>query len=468
MKTLMIRTLYFYLFILPMIGISVSCTEKYPVIEGTVNGIGNTPVYIHAFDGQDLKLIDSVKSRNNVFVFNMSPERKHGMYHLRWGKNPADGIDVIYNYSDVRFTTPKDSIHLMVFQDSPDNDLFFAFYPIRITIEHLSHLGDMMNRADPIGNKAKLIELNHYLDSLEYAVQQMLDDLDRESKDLFAYKIIRSAFYPNYDYELKMNRTEKQDPYLFMQKNFFNHIDFNEPGLIRTPFLHSSIEDFMGLYVYPPTEEQYKRASDLIISKAAVNDEMYDYVVSLLVHTFEQSDFLEVYLYLMEIYQSELCEGDNLYEDQHKLYEIVRQSRPGSQASDIAGTTPEGKTVSLYGNAENKAVVLLFWDPDCDHCKIIIEQLVAMWPSYRAKGISVVTFALTKYKDDWMEAIQEHHMENFLNMTDMKDTESQAFSKYHIRGTPEIYLITEDFQIFSRPSNYIELDRDLNQIINFK
>lgn len=460
------RSIFIYWIILPIIGICVSCNDNYPVIEGKVNGIGDTQVYLHAFDGKDLRLIDSVKSKSSSFVFKMSPERKHGMYHIRWGKAPGDGIDIIYNHDNVRFTTPKDSIHLMTFDKSPENDLFFAFYPIRITIEHLSNLGDVMNRTDPIGNKPKLVELNNYLDSLEYSVHYMLENLDEESKQLFAYKVIRAAFYPNYDYELQMGRAEKQDPYLFMQKNFFNNIDFNEPGLIRTPFLHNAIEDYMGLYVFPPSEEQFRKVSDFIISKAAVNDEMYDYVVNLLVRTFELSDFLEVYLYLMETYQTEICEDDNNYGDKHKLYEIVRQSRPGSQAPDIAGITPDGKTVSLYGNSGGKAIVLLFWDPDCEHCKLIIDQLVAFWPAYREKGLAVVTYGLTKYRDDWLHAIQEHNMGGFLNMTDLKDTESLVFEKYHIRGTPEIYVLNNDFKIFSRPSNYIQLDKDLTQILD--
>jgi thioredoxin-related protein len=144
----------------------------------------------------------------------------------------------------------------------------------------------------------------------------------------------------------------------------------------------------------------------------------------------------------------------------------VSASRPGSSAGDITGFTPRGEKMSLKENAKGKAIVLLFWDPDCEYCKIVIRHLTIVWPSYRAKGLSVITFALTAEKDEWLEAISEQQMHHFINITDLKNMNSEVFDKFHIRGTPEIYVLKEDFSIFSRPSNYMQLDKDLNLLLN--
>jgi thiol-disulfide isomerase/thioredoxin len=460
------RSLLIYLIALPMLCASLSCSEQHPVIEGKVTGIGDVQVYLHAFDGKDLRLIDSVKSRKDVFVFSMKPERKHGMYHVRWGNGPADAVDVIYNYGDVKFSTLKDSLHLLAFDKSPENNLFIAFYPLRLTIRQLNDIGDQMNRADPVGNRQKLAELSHFLDSLEFSVQKSLDELDNYSKQLFSYKVLRAAFSPSYDYELAKGRIQKQDPYVYIRANFFNHIDFHEEGLTRTPFIHTAIEEYMNLYVSPHDDEQFRKACDMIISKAAVNDTMYEYVLNLLVKTFEISDFWQVYLYLMETYQTEICDDTQAYEDKSKLYHVVSASRPGSPANDISGFTERGEKMSLKQNAAGKAIVLLFWDPECEYCKIIIQHLTIVWPSYRTRGLSVMTFALTADRDEWLEAVSELQMQHFINITDLKDMNSEVFDKYHIRGTPEIYVLSEDFLIFSRPSNHMQLDKDLNQLMN--
>lgn len=462
------RTFIFFLIVIPLIGTSISCSDvqKNNTIRGTIEGIGNARIMLFAYDGKDLRLIDSVMSRQDAFIFELPETLKNGMLHIRWGSLPTEGLDLVYNYSDIIFTTKKDSIHLIEFENSPDNEFFFAFYPIKLTIKKLTNLGDQLNKTDPIGNKPKLIQLNHYIDSVEFHVNNLLASMNEETKSLFAYKIIRTAFYPNYDWELAQGNIQKQDPYQYLQSSFFKYVDFREPGLIRTPFIHELIEEYLMFYVDPPTEEEYKKACNMIIAKAAVNDEMYDYVVNLLIRTFEQSDFLDLYLYLMETYAPEICNETTGQSDRHHTYEIIKNSRPGSKAKDIWGFTPEGKTINLFSTVNTNGIVLFFWDPDCEHCKMLIRQLVTIWPAYKDKGLEVFTFGLTKSREEWINAIKEYHMEPFTNVSDFKDTESIVFDKYHIRGTPEIYLLTKDFVIFSRPSNSLQLDKDLMNLLN--
>lgn len=466
MKVYIIRSVFLYCLIFPLLAIAVSCNNSVPEIRGTIKGIGNVTVYLHVFNGKDLKLVDSTQSKSDKFVFEMNQQKLHGMYHIRWGKGPADAIDIVYNHQNVIFYSVKDSLNLTTFENSPDNDLFFVFYPIRLTIAQLNNLGDEMYAADPAGNRERLIELSLYIDSLEYSANKMLQELDSESKNLFAFKVMRAAFTPNFNYENSKSDTKQTDEFSFFQKNYFKYIDFNEPGLTRTPFLYSQTEEYLNQYVYPKNSELYSRACDFIISKAAVNDEMYDYMLNLLIRTFETSDFWEVYLYLMETYQTEICEETEKPDDKNVIYELIKSSRPGNQIPDITGLTPEGKTVSLYKDVAGKAIVLLFWDPDCQHCKMIIDQLVTVWPYYHELGLNVATFALTRSREEWLTAISAQNMNYFLNMTDYKDTESLVFDKLHIRGTPEIYVLTADYKIFSRPINYMQIDSDIMKLLH--
>ncbi len=464
-KHIAMKTFLLYLLILPVLVMALSCSENDHSVEGNVKGLGDAKVYLFEFEGSHFNLVDSVNSKKDKFIFEMTPNRKHGMYHVRWGREANSGIDIIYNYEDFKFFCPKDSIDLLRFENSPENELFYAFYPIKLTIQQLIDLGDRMHRADPAGNRPKLIKLNKYIDSLEYSVNQMIDELDSASASLFAYKVVRAMFYPKYSYEIEMGRTKATDDFQFMQAYFFSYIDFHEPGLIRTPFIQMAIEDYLTLYVFPPSDEEYRRAADHIMSRAAVNDEMYDYVINLLVGSFETSDYWEVYLYLMETYMAEVCEEDGGYDDKHLLYEIVKNSRPGSVVPDIAGTDTQGRTLSLKGDVHGKAIVLLFWDPDCENCKQIIDPLVAMWPSYKEKGLEILAFGITTQQDEWLNAIEEHSMGDWMHISDFKETESVVFDKLHIRGTPEIYILDENYKIYSRPLNYMQMDRDISELL---
>jgi peroxiredoxin len=455
------------LILLPLLCMG-SCREKTDkfTIEATITGIGSSQIFLYAYEGVNQQLVDTTQSNNDIFAFELPLDFPTGMYHVRWGAKPYEGIDILINGENFKLFAHKDSIgETLQFVDSDENELFYAFYPIKLSIRQLISIGDQMNRVDPFGNKQKLMELNEYLDSLEFQTHALIDEIDEKSQELFAYKVIKAAFYPNYDYYFANNKVKKMDAYLFMQSHFFDHIDFNEPALIRTPFVFQAIEDYLSLYVYPPTEESFQKACDMIISKAAVNDEMYDYVSHVLVKTFETTDFWQLYLYLMETYLSDICTDDNIYNDNTRLYKIVKNSRPGSVAQNIYGFSPGDDKVSLH-DISAKAIVLLFWDPDCYHCKQIIQELVTVWPSFKEKGLQVAAFSISKDKKEWINSINFHKMEDWIHFTDLKDTKSDVYDKYHIRGTPEIYVLTHDFQIYSRPSNYMMLDSDIMELLN--
>lgn len=58
--------------------------------------------------------------------------------------------------------------------------------------------------------------------------------------------------------------------------------------------------------------------------------------------------------------------------------DAVRKNRPGMVAADFAYTTREGKRTSLYRTDTGSAdrLLLLFYDPDCEHCKEIIGNML--------------------------------------------------------------------------------------------
>ena len=282
------QIIIYSILLLPLVCIAISCQKTNFAFEGNLVGLGSDNIVkLYAYDGDKLNIIDSVYSKDNSFNFSISPEMKSGMYHVRWGNDRAKGIDFVYNYENISFYAHKESVaETMSFDNSPENELFYAFYPLKLTLRNLIDMGDRLNRENPVKNKPQLLNLNSYIDSLELSIHNMLDELDEESKNLLSYKILKAAFYPCYDFYLQKGMIQEMDAYLFTQMYFFDNIDFNEPSLIRTPFLFNAIEDYINLYVDPMTVEEYKKAADLIMSKSAVNDETYDYVLNLLIRTF--------------------------------------------------------------------------------------------------------------------------------------------------------------------------------------
>lgn len=58
----------------------------------------------------------------------------------------------------------------------------------------------------------------------------------------------------------------------------------------------------------------------------------------------------------------------------------MRKNRVGTTAADFSFETPDGRRLRLSEAAQGRALLLLFYDPDCDHCMQTIAELAASEP----------------------------------------------------------------------------------------
>ncbi|WP_052634636.1 DUF5106 domain-containing protein [Sanguibacteroides justesenii] len=56
------------------------------------------------------------------------------------------------------------------------------------------------------------------------------------------------------------------------------------------------------------------------------------------------------------------------------LLEAAKKNRPGMKAADFTYFTRDGRLQTLYGT-KGRRILLIFYDPDCDHCKKTMEKL---------------------------------------------------------------------------------------------
>lgn len=441
--------------ILLQLPILFACSQPNFKINGKIIGLRSGFVSLYEYEGNRIILLDSFEVKNENLIIELSPERKNGMYHLRWGNHPQQGFDFIFNYESFSFYCHKDTIDKLKFVGSIENDFFYLFYPIIQTIEAYTQLGDYLNKKNPSANKSKLLKLNEKIDSLEIYVQRMLEIYSNKYNNLFSYKIIRTLAVADYEYEYQQGRTPKIDPYIFTRNNFFKYFVFDEPALTRTPILQKLLQEYFTLYVPESTYDSFIVAIDTILQRASINSEVYKYVLSLLMNTFEQSDFLEVYLYLYEKYYSKLISD---IDGRKQTYELIKRNMPGMKMYDFEAQTINNQKFKLSHNFSAKLGLLFIWDPDCEHCREFIEKLKPIHQSYKHKGFEIIAFAIVDDFIKWKEAVGKYQIQNWINVSDLQGLLSPLFDNIHIRGTPEIYIFNKQYIILTRPSIIEEID----------
>lgn len=71
--------------------------------------------------------------------------------------------------------------------------------------------------------------------------------------------------------------------------------------------------------------------------------------------------------------------------------EAVRKNSPGTAAADFTYETPAGKRLRMSETGTGKPLLLLFYDPDCAHCREVMTELEAMESLRQAMECGTVT-----------------------------------------------------------------------------
>ena len=182
------------------------------------------------------------------------------------------------------------------------------------------------------------------------------------------------------------------------------------------------------------------------------------------------AEIADIYLYNVDspiaseeyyiLFLQELMESDALSEDEkirpaYQLSNALR-NRPGDLAADFSFDTREGLHTSLYDEidrlASGQKLALIFYDPDCSHCRKLLDKLL----KYRA-DFAGLTFVAVYSGDDrpmWQDAAGELPSDWIVGYDDGTMQEEDT---YIIRTLPTIYVIAPDKTVLVKEATLDDL-----------
>ena len=117
--------------------------------------------------------------------------------------------------------------------------------------------------------------------------------------------------------------------------------------------------------------------------------------------------------------------------------EMIMKNRPGSKAPDFAFLDRQGVNRRLYDFCGDSELLLLFYDPDCDHCSDTIEKLRAIdnpgWTILAIdteEDLDLWKRSVTSLPDNWIAGFSTDPIQE-------EDT-------YIFQEMPSIYLLNRD------------------------
>ena len=308
-------------------------------------------------------------------------------------------------------------------------------------------------------------ELNNYRNSI----------IKNQPNSMMA-ALLNAMKEPPYPTKVAITRQDSIDNYNFYKQHYWDGVTFMDDRIIRTPFFLPKLEKYYR-EIMPQEADSIIKDIDYKLLLARTAPEMYKYLLNWLTDEYINPKYMgqdAVFVHLFEKYHSK---GLTSWLNQKQLETISRRAYMqmanliGIKAANIDMLDTAGKASPLY-DVKAEYTVLVFWDPNCGHCK---EELPKIDSVYRAgwKKNNVKIYAVLTEDDKaaWIKYIQEHNLTDWINVYETKamaDANAAAqrpgFRQlFDVTMTPTLFLLDKEKRIIGKKLSWQQLN-DLLQV----
>ena len=220
------------------------------------------------------------------------------------------------------------------------------------------------------------------------------------------------------------------------------------------------------------TQEQQQQGMEQI-------DKLNQRFAKVVVETTEKNIDNEFGYFLLTYYPEDLIDNDNrlrLIEklsDERRQRDAIKQiegsirqsakTAEGATIPNFAQATPEGDELSIMTEvSKHKMTVIDFWASWCGPCRQEMPFMLALYESFKDRGLGIVGVSLDKDKDAWIAAINTLKLP-WPQMSDLKYWDNAAAKLFNINSIPHTIVVDQQGKILRRGLRGEELKKFIEQ-----
>lgn len=167
----------------------------------------------------------------------------------------------------------------------------------------------------------------------------------------------------------------------FVSAHFWDAMDWQDHNLsLDTAFMEQNFANYLSILPYADDNARRRSVASLMQS-ASADREVHAFLAWVAEHYLADpnSPMRSEDIYM--IFLDEFAKSPLFDEAKKSRYgyqmERAMKNRPGAPAADFAMTDRDGKRLTLLkAAAEKEGTLVLFYDPECEHCKEILGEIV--------------------------------------------------------------------------------------------
>ena len=460
-------------FILTMLlAFSLHAQDSGKTIKLEIENFEVDSVLLAYFYGNNQYVSDTAyRSDKGDFVFKTDSFWKTGLYLLVL---PPDNRYVQFIISEDEKdmslkVNAEDLLSRPMIKGSSENKIFWDYLDfLNDSNREVTALRDALESASPLGQEKKSYQ--DKIDKLDLEVKAYQNELVEEHPESLTAAIVKANMeiaLPEFSGDRKEVDRKR---YQYYKSHYFDHIDLSDDRLLRSPILFDKVDRYIKKFTVQVPDSIIK-SLDEVLALTQGAEENFKFILIHYLNEYAKSKFVGmdgVYVHLVDNYYAAGKAPWVGRKQLDKMLDNANTIRPlliGKIAPNIQVFKKDLTPVSLH-DVEAKYTILIFWAPDCGHCKKAMPDLIDFYTNYKEKGVeifAVCTKLLEKEASCW-EYIEEQELPDWINVTD-KYLRSKFGKVYNVKSTPQVYVLGQDKEILTKQVPVEKLGEILDMII---
>lgn len=431
--------------------------------------------YLAYHMGKNYNIADSAAvGANGVAIFSGTKSLVPGIYAIAYPNRTLTADFLIDKDQEISVKADTSDYYGMVVTGSSANLLFETYQKYVMT------KGQQMQNERAAYNAAQTKEdsLIHEKKYNEYneELNNFRNDLVKnnpESMMAVLLSAMKDAEVPN---KKPVTSKDSMDNYYYYKAHYWDGITFMDERVIRTPFFQPKLERYYREIV-PQASDSIIKDLDYKLLLARSAPEMYKFLLNWFTDEYINPKYMgqdAVFVHLFNKYHSK---GLSPWLNEKQMETISR--RAYMQMSNLIGETAAnlqlvdsmGKVQTLY-DQKAEFTVVVFWDPNCGHCKQEIPRIDSIYQAtWKKQSVKIYAVNTENDKTAWVNYIKEHKLNGWVNVYQtkkMQDEEKQSQAPsykqlFDVIQTPTLYLLDKDKRIIGKKLTWQQLN-DLMQV----
>jgi len=442
-----------------------------------VNGLKDTVCYLAYYYGDKQYLKDTAKVDSKGECTFKGAEALPGGIYLIVFPDKKKLIEVIVDKNQT-FSVQTDTIdpvkHLVI-KGSDENKQFYDYQNfIQKKREEIDPLISLQAKVK--NNKDSSELLKKQISKINEEVKNYKSDFQTKNPDALLTKIFKMTEEVDVPTSPKLpdGKIDSTFAYRYYKAHYFDNIDFTDDRELRTPLFHPKLSSYLKNMIHPSPDSIIKEC-DMLVEKARPNKETFKYVVWYLTSEYSQSKIMgydAIYVHMVEKYY---MTNQAYWVTPSQLEAITKEAmkqKPiliGQKAPEINYLTSVNDKSIPLSSLKAKYVILIFWSPDCGHCKTEIPLLYKVYEKYKDKGVLAYSVSTVRDTAKTLNFIRENKTFDWINMLDLPLNDGNFYSNfrsdYSVDATPAVFLLDENKKIIAKKLSPDQIDSFLERFL---